>query len=282
MTENPVIRMENVWTAFGANVVHQDISLALGPGEILGLVGASGCGKTVLMREMIGLQRPSRGHVELFGIPLETANVRVQQQLRNRCGVLFQGGALFSALSVFDNIAFPLRELRVLDADLISHLVYIKLAMVGLGAADALLMPAELSGGMVKRAALARALVMEPEVLFLDEPTSGLDPVLSEEFVNLLRELHRELGFTVVMITHDLDTLSDLCTRVAVLADQRLVAYGTLQDALACDHPFARDFFHGKRAQKVFHLKGGFNPRPASSAGREAAGGWKPADQPSP
>jgi phospholipid/cholesterol/gamma-HCH transport system ATP-binding protein len=183
------------------------------------------------------------------------ADAHTQQQLRNRCGVLFQGGALFSALSVFDNIAFSLRELGVLDDTLIEPLVAMKLAMVGLEAGAALLMPAELSGGMVKRAALARSLIMEPEVLFLDEPTSGLDPVLSEEFVNLLRELHRELGFTIVMITHDLDTLCDLCTRVAVLADQRLVSFGSLDDALACDHPFARDFFHGTRAQRVFQYR---------------------------
>jgi phospholipid/cholesterol/gamma-HCH transport system ATP-binding protein len=247
-----VIRMEHVWTCFGENVIHQDVSLSLHRGEILGLVGASGSGKTLLMREMIGLHAPTRGSVHLFGEPLTEAGAGHRQHLRNRCGVLFQGGALFSALSVFDNIAFPLRELRVLDEELIRHLVGMKLAMVGLNADDGLLMPAELSGGMIKRAALARALIMEPELVFLDEPTSGLDPVLSEEFVGLLGGLHRELGFTVVMITHDLDTLNDACTRVAVLADRRLVAFGALHEVLLSEHPFVRHFFHGARARRVF------------------------------
>ena len=256
MTETPIVRMEHISTRFGKNIVHSDVSLSLGRGKILGIVGASGCGKTVLMREMIGLQAPTEGRVYLFGKSLQAASAERQQQLRNRCGMLFQGGALFSALSVFDNIAFPLRELRVSDEDLISHLVCMKLSMVGLDAAEALLMPSELSGGMIKRAALARALIMEPELLLLDEPTSGLDPVLGEEFVGLLGELQQDLGFTVVLITHDLDTLKDLCNQVAVLADHRLVAFGTLSDVLADTHPFTRDFFHGRRARRVFEGAG--------------------------
>jgi len=253
---DPVIRMERIWTCFGKNVVHRDIGLSLDKGEIFGLVGGSGSGKTVLMREMIGLQEPTQGKVYLFGECLQDVAADRHQQLRNRCGVLFQGGALFSALSVFDNIAFPLREIRLFDEELIGHLVRMKLAMVGLSENAGLLMPAELSGGMIKRVALARALVMEPELLFLDEPTSGLDPVLSEEFVDLLGGLHRELGFTVVMVTHDLDTVNDLCTKVGVLADQSLVVCGPVRDALASEHPFARHYFHGKRGHRVFERFG--------------------------
>ena len=247
-----VVNMERVWTCFGEKVVHRDISLTLRKGEILSLMGTSGCGKTLLMREMIGLHTPSQGRVELFGVALAETSESQRQQLRNRCGMLFQSGALFSALNVFDNIAFPLRELRLLEEDLIGYLVRMKLAMVGLKPGDALLMPAELSGGMVRRAALARALIMEPELVFLDEPTSGLDPVLSEEFVHLLSELHRELGFTVVMITHDLNTLSELGSKVAVIADQILAAHGTIEEVLQSQHPFVHRFFHGHRARLIF------------------------------
>jgi phospholipid/cholesterol/gamma-HCH transport system ATP-binding protein len=247
-----IINMEQVWTCFGEKVVHRDISLRLRRGEILSLVGSSGSGKTLLMREMIGLHIPTRGRVELFGEALKEVSHARCQQLRNRCGMLFQSGALFSALNVFDNIAFPLRELRLRDEELIGHLVRMKLGMVGLRAQDGLLLPAELSGGMVRRAALARALIMEPELLFLDEPTSGLDPVLSEEFVNLLSELHQELGFTVLMITHDLNTLSELRSNVAVLADQGLAAHGSIEDVLESDHPFVHRFFHGRRARFLF------------------------------
>ncbi|TAN50063.1 MAG: ATP-binding cassette domain-containing protein [Methylococcaceae bacterium] len=248
-----VIRMEHVHTRFGDTVIHEDISFSLSRRGILGLVGISGSGKTVLMREMIGLQTPTAGQVYVFGEPLHQLSPPQRQQLRNRFGVLFQSGALFSALSVFENIAFPLRELRCLDEGLIRELVSMKLSMVGLKPEDAALAPAELSGGMVRRVALARALIMEPELLFLDEPTSGLDPVLSEEFVTLLSELHQELGFTVVMISHDLSTLSDLCTQLLVLSDRRLVAGGTLEQVLACPHPFVRSYFYGKRAHRVFH-----------------------------
>lgn len=252
MSESYAIRLEHIWTRFGDKIVHQDINLALPKGEILGLVGASGCGKTTLLREIIGLQIPSEGEIFVMGESLTNLSSRHGQRLRSNCGVLFQKGALFSVLDVFDNIAFPLRELGFEDEELIKRLVFMKLKSVGLEARDAWLKPADLSGGMTKRVALARTLILEPRLLLLDEPTSGLDPISSQDFVDLLAELHRDLNFTVVMVTHDLDILRDLCTQVAVLADNQLVAYGTLASVLNCKHPFVAEFFHNKRAERVF------------------------------
>lgn len=242
-----IIRLEHIGTRFGEQVIHRDIDLCVRRGEILALVGGSGSGKTTLLRVMTGLQAPSEGCVIVAGQRLETLDERAQRQLRENCGVLFQGGALFSGLSVFDNIALPLRELKLLDESLISQLVCHKLQMVGLGPETAHQLPAQLSGGMVTRAALARALVLEPELLFLDEPTSGLDPIASENFVALIRELHRELGFSVVLVTHDVNMLFDVADRGAVLADQRIVALGTLAELMACDHPFVQHFFRSVR-----------------------------------
>ena len=252
MKKSYAVELEHIWTCFGEQLIHQDISFRLENGEILGLVGASGSGKTTLLREIIGLETPSRGSLKVLGEPIQEACAIECRERRNHTGVLFQNGALFSALNIFDNIAFPLRELDIDDEELVSQMVYMKLAMVGLNARDATLKPSELSGGMVKRAALARALILEPELLLLDEPTSGLDPLASEAFVTLLRQLHQELDFTVVMITHDLDILRDLCLKVGVLADHRLVAFDTLDKVLACDHPFVQEFFHNNRAQRIF------------------------------
>lgn len=249
------IRLEHVWTRFGDKLIHKDISLNLKKGEILGLVGASGCGKTTLLREIIGLQIPSQGEIFVMGKSLKSISHDHGQRLGENCGVLFQKGALFSVLDVFENIAFPLRELGMQDENLIKPLVFMKIAMVGLSPEVAWLKPADLSGGMVKRVALARTLILEPELLLLDEPTSGLDPISSEDFVKLLSELHGDLGFTVVMVTHDLDILRDLCTQVAVLADNQLVAFGPLKSVLASKHPFIEEFFHNRRARRVFQYQ---------------------------
>ena len=247
----PVIRIRGLHTRFGQAVIHRGIDLDVPRGEIVGLVGGSGSGKTTLLREIVGLLEPTAGTVELFGQPILAASASTRRAVRRRFGMLFQQGALFSAFSVFDNIAFPLRELRVLDEELIRELVFMKLGLVELAPEHATLMPAELSGGMVKRVALARALALEPELLVLDEPTAGLDPDLADNFVRLIRMLQRELGFTVIMVTHDLDTLAGLATRVAVLAEQQIVAYGTPAEVLAVDHPFIRNFFCSAHATSV-------------------------------
>ncbi len=255
MNEQHVIEIEHVWTYFGEQLVHQDISLCLEKGEILGLVGASGSGKTTLLREIIGLDTPSQGSLKVLGEQVQETCTMECRKRRNHTGVLFQNGALFSALSVFENIAFPLRELGINDESLVKLMVCMKLGMVGLTAHDAMRSPSELSGGMIKRVALARALILEPDLLLLDEPTSGLDPIASEDFVTLLRELHEELNFTVFMVTHDLHILKDLCSKVAVLADHQLVAFDTLEKVLNNKHPFIKQFFHNHRAQRIFNLQ---------------------------
>ncbi len=250
----PVIRIRNLTTAFGGTVVHEDLNLEVRQGEVIGIVGGSGSGKTTLLRQMLGLEQPTKGVVEIFGEDVHHAGSRQLQLLRNRWGMLFQQGALFSALNAFDNVAQPLRELRVLPHDLIRDVVHLKLYMVGLTPQDGLKMPSDLSGGMVKRVALARALALEPELLFLDEPTAGLDPGRSESFVELIRSLRREMNLTAVMVTHDLDTLFALADRIAVLADRKFVALGAAEEVVKVRHPFIEEFFLGARGQRAMQV----------------------------
>jgi phospholipid/cholesterol/gamma-HCH transport system ATP-binding protein len=253
----PVISVRGLRTAFGDHVVHDQLDLDVMPGEILSLVGGSGSGKTALLRQIIGLNRPAAGQVRVLGRDLRTLTQGEFLKLSRRWGILFQAGALFSALPVFENVALPLRELRHLPDDLIASVVMRRLASVGLTAQDAGKYPADLSGGMVKRVALARALALDPSLLFLDEPTAGLDPQRSDEFVALVRALHRQLGFTMVMVTHDLDTLLALSSRVAVLAEKRVIACDTVANLLRVQHPFIREFFLGERGRRALEALNG-------------------------
>ncbi|WP_398306087.1 ABC transporter ATP-binding protein [Zoogloea sp.] len=243
------VELQGVSTRFGKQWIHKGIDLAVPAGEVVALVGGSGSGKTTLLRQMVGLLTPAEGEVRVFGEPLFSGSHQAQLARRRRFGMLFQQGALFSAFTVFDNIAFPLREFGVRDEGLLRDLVLLKMAMVELAPDVALRMPAELSGGMVKRVALARALALEPELLLLDEPTAGLDPDLSAAFVALIRSLHQALGLTVILVTHDLDTLAALATRVAVLAAGRILAFGPLDEIMNVQDPFIDRFFHSARSQ---------------------------------
>ena len=252
----PIIEVRGLWSAFpvpggGQVVVHKDLDLTVYRGEVLTLVGGSGTGKTVLLRQMLGLNTPYKGSITVLGQPVSQLT---RDGAATRVGMLFQQGALFSAFSVLDNIAFPLRETGTLPDELVREAALLKLQMVGLKATDAHKMPSELSGGMIKRVALARALIMDPPLLMLDEPTAGLDPDSSDAFVTLLRSLHQELGLTVVMVTHDLDTLFELSTRVAVLAEQRVIIAAPVPEVLAFDHPFIHHFFLGERGQRAMEL----------------------------
>jgi phospholipid/cholesterol/gamma-HCH transport system ATP-binding protein len=245
------IRVSDLVVGFGRQTVLDHLSLDVRKGEILGLVGASGGGKSVLMRTIIGLIPRRSGEIEVMGQPIGGAGERSAQDAAARWGILFQQGALFSSLTVRQNIQFPLRENLVLSQALMDEIATAKLEMVGLKAEDGDKFPAELSGGMTKRVALARALALDPAIVFLDEPTSGLDPIAAGDFDALIKTLQKTLGLTVFMVTHDLASLNTVCDRVAALADGKIVAIGPMRDLLQSDHPWVRAYFHGKRSQML-------------------------------
>jgi phospholipid/cholesterol/gamma-HCH transport system ATP-binding protein len=245
----PIIRVSNLTVGFGERLVLDGLNLDVRRGEILGFVGASGAGKSVLTRTIIGLMPKRSGRIEVMGIDLDNVGEEERRNVERRWGVLFQHGALFSSLSVRENIQFPVRELMDLSDRVLDEMTYAKLTMVGLKPEVANRFPSELSGGMIKRVALARALSLDPEIVFLDEPTSGLDPIGAGDFDELVRTLQRTLGLTVFMVTHDLDSLYTACDRIAVLGDGKVIAVGTMDDMLASRHPWLQSYFHGKRAR---------------------------------
>lgn len=244
-----VIRVRGLKNQFGSHVVHEDLDLDVYRGEILGVVGGSGTGKSVLLRSITGLQTPAAGSIEVFGIDVLSGDEAARETLDERWGVMFQDGALFSSLTVRENVEVPMRSVPGLAPTIRRELADLKLSMVGLPYLAGDKYPAELSGGMRKRAGLARALALDPEIVFLDEPTAGLDPIGAAAFDTLIRNLSRSLGLTVFLVTHDLDTLFAICDRIAALAERKVLGTGSLEDMLKVDHPWIREYFHGPRAR---------------------------------
>jgi phospholipid/cholesterol/gamma-HCH transport system ATP-binding protein len=266
----PIISLRGIVNRFGKQVVHDGVDLDIRRGEVMGIVGGSGTGKSVLLRTIIGLNRPAEGTIEILGKSMLDMNERDRRQIEERWGVLFQNGALFSSLTVAENIETPLKEHTRLPPELRREIADLKIRLVGLAPEAGAKYPSELSGGMKKRAGLARALALDPEILFLDEPTAGLDPIGAAEFDELIQSLQRSLGLTVVMITHDLDSLAAICDRIAVLVDKK-VKVGTLAELQRDDHPWIKSYFHGPRAR-------------AAGIGAQGIGGaiGEPAPQPQP
>lgn len=244
-----IISVQGLRTQFGDLVVHEGLNLEVRRGEIIGIVGGSGTGKSVLLRTIIGLNRQVAGEIRVFGENLQNLPDLQRIEFEKRWGVLFQDGALFSSLTVAENVQVPMRENVGMEKALMDELAALKIRMVGLEEDTCMKLPSELSGGMRKRAGLARALALDPEILFLDEPTAGLDPIGAAAFDSLVKQLQRTLGFTVFLVTHDLDTLAAVCDRIAVLAERRVLVVGTMKDMLEFDHPWVREYFTGPRAR---------------------------------
>jgi phospholipid/cholesterol/gamma-HCH transport system ATP-binding protein len=255
-SETAVVRIDGLRTSFGTQVVHDGLDLEVRRGEVFGIVGGSGAGKSVLMRCILGLMRPERGEIEVLGQEIARLDERERYDLQARQGVLFQNGALFSSLTVAENVQMPLRERLRLPDSLLYQLTGLKLDLAGFPRDSCHKYPAELSGGMRKRAGLARALALDPEILFLGEPTAGLDPIGAASFDRLIIGLQRSLGLTVVMVTHDLDSLAAICDRIAALVDKRAVV-GTLEELRNLDHAWLRDYFHGPRGRAALAAAGG-------------------------
>ncbi|WP_072394645.1 ABC transporter ATP-binding protein [Hyphomicrobium sp. CS1BSMeth3] len=250
-SDKPAISVRDLVVGFGDHIVLDRLSLDVRRGEILGFVGGSGSGKSVLMRTIIGLLPKRQGTIEVLGVDLERASDDDRHALERRWGVLFQQGALFSSLTALQNVQVPMREHLVLSERLMREVALAKLEMVGLSPSDGEKLPAQLSGGMTKRVALARALALDPELVFLDEPTSGLDPISAGDFDALIRTLQQTLGLTVFMVTHDLESLDTVCDRIAALADGKVVAIGPMSEMMRSPHPWMQAYFQGKRGRKL-------------------------------
>lgn len=246
---SPPIQVRGLVNRFGSQTIHQDLDLDIQAGEILGVVGGSGTGKSVLLRSIVGLRQPNAGSIKVFGQDLQQLNGEARSRLERRFGVLFQRGALFSSLTVVENVALPLLEHSGLDRRDAEHLARMKIALAGLPHAAGDKLPSELSGGMVKRAALARALALDPDILFLDEPTAGLDPIGAAAFDQLIKTLRDALGLSVFLVTHDLDTLYAICDRIAVLSEKKVLIADTLERVAATDNAWIKEYFHGPRGR---------------------------------
>jgi phospholipid/cholesterol/gamma-HCH transport system ATP-binding protein len=252
-SNQPVISVRDLVVGFGGTSILNHVDLDVFRGEILGFVGGSGAGKSVLMRTIIGLIPKQEGSIAVFGTDLSAVSDEQRRKTEQRWGVLFQQGALFSSLTALQNVQFPMREYLKLSPRLMDEIALAKLEMVGLKADVRKKYPSELSGGMIKRVALARALALDPEIVFLDEPTSGLDPIGAAEFDELIQTLQQTLGLSVFMVTHDLDSLHAICTRIAVLSEGRVIIAGPIESMLASEHPWLKSYFRGKRGRLVRH-----------------------------